>query len=191
MWTYNQANYLCHFGVPGMKWGHRKASYDTPKMSSSKRALYDAKANKRIANDEYNQAYKKARTITGAYGKNANANAKELERSAKAADKADSDYKSAKKAYNQTDEHKNNVKKAAIAGAAVAGTALAAYGTYKLVKVMQNKKALELGQKAAEEAVRKSVAENRMLHELANEMMKTSTSGHVVDSLGRTVAKWG
>lgn len=37
MWTYNNtpdADYLCHYGVLGMKWGHRKAKYDA---SSDKR----------------------------------------------------------------------------------------------------------------------------------------------------------
>lgn len=48
MWVYNQTDYLCHFGVPGMKWGHRKTSYDNPNMSSAKRALYDSKANKKL-----------------------------------------------------------------------------------------------------------------------------------------------
>lgn len=31
MWTYNQTNELCHFGVKGMKWGVRRAAQNRTK----------------------------------------------------------------------------------------------------------------------------------------------------------------
>lgn len=58
--------------------------------------------------------------------------------------KATADYKNAKKAakeeYKNSDEYKARAKKIAVGAAVVAGTALAAYGGYKLAKAYGNSK---------------------------------------------------
>ena len=36
MWQYNYTDTLCHYGVPGMRWGHRKAYYNESKKAYRK-----------------------------------------------------------------------------------------------------------------------------------------------------------
>ena len=81
---------LYHYGVPGMRWGHRKA-----------RSVSTERARMQSARAAYN--------------------------------------KQAKKEYKQTDEYKAKRAKVVKAGAVVAGTALAAYGAYKVNKVIRDK----------------------------------------------------
>jgi hypothetical protein len=104
----DNVNELMHYGVPGMKWGHRKARY------------YETTGNGQ-------------RTSGGtSVGTN---------RSARAT-KGSSTSSSTKTTKKQlTPEQKAARRKKALkVGAAVAGTALAAYGTYKLAQHVSNKR---------------------------------------------------
>lgn len=95
--------YLMHYGVPGMKWGHRKAQLST----SSTRSRYDStKAAYKNAKKDFSKAYDKAlsysaRHLIGQYT-NKNKKAESNKRwndaydKAKASDKARSDYENAK-----------------------------------------------------------------------------------------------
>ena len=100
MWEYNytvSSDELYHYGVKGMRWGHRKAR---PIATTGRRS---------------------------ASSKN--------------------------KGYKNTPEYQAKVakrKKALKVGAAVVGTALAAYGTYKLSKYVQNKRSAAAMKKASD-----------------------------------------
>lgn len=84
------------------------------------------------------------------------------------------DYKAEKKAAANTPEakaaRKEKLKNAAKVGAAVAGTALAAYGVYKVSKAISNKKQMQ----AAEAAVKKSLADNNALMNTVNAAKKNT-----------------
>lgn len=132
---------LYHYGVPGMKWGQRK-KYNPVGTTRTARRSTQAYANAASAKSAYQQAQKSYRAGT-------------LTRQAK--NQAAATYKQAKKAERNTPEAKAHrvakAKRAAKVGAAVAATALAAYGAYKLNKYVKTKNsqiAAERGYKEAE-----------------------------------------
>lgn len=170
---------LYHFGVKGMRWGHRKAQYNTSNgnVASAKVRMKNAKqayktANK-VANKSFGEAYKytdrhpiKSRIGKGKQKSNAlwddaiekidvankaQAAYKQSKKDYKAEKKA---YKAEKKAAANTPEakaaRKEKLKKAAKVGAAVAGTALAAYGAYKVSQAIKDKNVQIMEQKGKE-----------------------------------------
>lgn len=160
----NNSNELYHYGVKGMRWGHRKASYQNTAVrtgNSAQRQKYlDAKASKKAANKAYTKAFNKAYNrnfaMLSPIKKHRDANNERWNDAAEKGKKsyeADQAYKKAKKEYHQTDEYKAKRAKAIKVGAAVAGTALAAYGAYKVSKILKDKastKSYEAGKAAAE-----------------------------------------
>lgn len=149
---------LYHHGVKGMKWGVRKKRPE----SAERAALRSAKAKYKAANKEYSRSFDKAsaRSIAGysPIKKHRVSNTKrwnDVAKKAESANAAEKEYKDAKKAYKNTDEYKARRVKAIKVGAAVAGTALAAYGAKKFhdyIRSENGKLAEEAGRKAMKEA---------------------------------------
>lgn len=157
-------NELYHFGVKGMKWGVRRNRSSFVSTSGPKRlpGTYASDGNGWTA---------KAKRLPGAIVKTSNGNVASAKVRIKNAKQA---YKTEKKAAANTPEakaaRKEKLKKAAKVGAAVAGTALAAYGVYKVSKAISNKKQM----KAAEEAVKKSLADKSALMNTVNTAKKNT-----------------
>ena len=145
---------LYHYGVKGMRWGHRKKYYNS---DGSLNKLGQARQNYKTANRAYGRAYNKAynysamRPIGQHLGKGKVKSDKlwddaydklhDADKAKKSYKDAKKEYKEQKKAERNTPEAKAARKKAMIkAGVAIAGTALAAYGTYKVAKYMQDKR---------------------------------------------------
>ena len=134
---------LCHYGIKGMKWGKRKAE-DPTGMRSIRRSY-------RNQSKAYGTTYRNQMKSAGVTFKNQYKDARAAYKNQQAALK--SERKAAIKAQKETPEYKAaqkaRRKKALVAGTAVAATALAAYGTYKVSKLAQDKiksKAIEIGQ---------------------------------------------
>lgn len=157
---------LYHYGVKGQQWGRRQYQNTDGSLTELGRQHYgygparqrmlDARANYRSAQKAWGKAYDRAINLGGyarlftKKGREEQAKREdEMVRTANAAEKARLEYKSAKKEYRNSDEHKARVKKAIKIGAAIAGTALVAYGAYKVSQVVRNKRALSSGQNLA------------------------------------------
>lgn len=142
---------LYHYGVPGMRWGHRKGP--TSLAGTGHRAMAGVYGiNQRFYNKTGNKAL-------------ASMNAQARNRSLKKAAAADVQ----KQQRINSPEHQARVakvKKAAKVGGAVAATALAAYGGYKLSK-LQKSASNSLAQKSIERG-RKLVNEGFEGHKVAS-----------------------
>ena len=168
----NNSDELYHYGVKGMRWGHRKdptryggtiTSNGKYKASNgvviAKSRNAGAAAGRRFStslagrglaavgsigmNEKQKAALKKQQAALREYQKVGGD--KMLKNHAKA------EAKAAKKEYHQTDEYKAKRAKAIKVGAAVAGTALAAYGAYKVSNILKDKastKSYEAGKAA-------------------------------------------
>ena len=157
-------NELYHFGVKGMKWGVRRNRSSFVSTSGPKRLPgtyasdgngWTAKAKRLPGAIVKKDGYDKRRTPKGVASLTS-------QKAGKSKQKVTANTPEAKAA------RKEKLKKAAKVGAAVAGTALAAYGVYKVSKAISNKKQMQ----AAEAAVKKSLADKNTLMNTVNAAKK-------------------
>ena len=128
---------LYHHGIKGQKWGIRRFQNEDGSYTAEGKKRYGRelakKAYNALSSDKAQKALRGFAKVT-----------KPLQKSNKKVDKNSDEYK----------QRQEKLKKAAKIGLAVAGTALAVYGTYKAVDFINNKKAVSLGKKAYEQTVK-------------------------------------
>ena len=171
----NYPDELYHHGIKGMKWGVRRfqrrdgslTNEGARRYANSKDAYRNAKSEYKQAKKAYSKSYDKAygyssrhfisqyvnkskKAKSDALWGNAYDKAREQNAAKAKYKQAKSDYKDAKKAYRAENGPKlsDKQKKMIKVGVAVAGTALAAYGTYKLAKYVQNERLAKATAKA-------------------------------------------
>ena len=107
-------NEIYHYGVPGMKWGHRKEVPVTNSVSAARSRMQKAKNNKKLASKNFNKAYRHDNSLIRRlqFDKEDNKrSSKELERAAEKSYNADKEYKKAKKAYKAVKKYeKQSIK---------------------------------------------------------------------------------
>lgn len=158
---------LCHHGIKGMKWGVRRFQTKSGDLTpAGKKRYITTRQGMKNANDAAKEARKKSLAESratdsgiGSYRRamnKASAAGKEAYRKSIAKDKAyNKQLREEKKAESEHKGLSDKQKKALKVGAAVAGTALAAYGAKKFhdyIRDENGKLAVEAGRKAMQEA---------------------------------------
>lgn len=163
---------LMHYGVPGMRWGHRKANPYAARAIRDHAGLGKYATRKRqLAGDKRDLEYlNNGGHLSVGYTKKRQADYDARDRRAleKRISKNENIIKlktekaQAKKEYKQTDEYKAKRAKAIKVGAAAAGTALAAYGAYKVSKIAKQKYSEQLADKIIREYGHESIRSYNM-----------------------------
>ena len=205
MWTYKYTDELYHYGIPGMKWGHRKRAVASTgglsgyirgrQMTNATNNLSAISKRQRQINSELKElrGYEKkpsaigktklATAIRRSQIKSLEKTQSKLQKSKqdnedalkelKSIDKYQAQKKAERESYKNSPEYKAKQaknKKVVIAGAAVAGTALAAYGAYKANEWLNSKVAQDYRKKASDHYSKmlKSSNDSRRLSAIAD-----------------------
>lgn len=174
--VYYESNYLCHYGLKGMKWGQRRWQNADGTFNAAGKARYfgansdhrpdsvkEAKQKYKAARKEYNKAFNNAYNHNHPYSfskkrrEASNARWEEAGKKAEELRKAKSEYKQVKNSAPRSNKEKLN--KAAKIGATIAAAGLVAYGGYKLYSSNKNNKGVKNA--IMEEAMREKRAKGQ------------------------------
>lgn len=134
---------LYHYGVPGMKWGKRKDKYITVRQGTKNARAAGREAWQKTTVESGGKLVGKSKSIAvyknpaDKFRGKKSARAAYIDAARESA-KADKSYNKSLKEENKT-SNPNRKREIVIAAGAAAGTALAAYGTYKVVNAIKNK----------------------------------------------------
>ena len=153
--VYYSSNYLCHYGLKGMKWGVRRWQNSDGSFNAAGKARYFSRG----GGENYHKIGRRNSGVSGGLGNKIAAKVYDVNERyySKRGNKAmASANRKAKEAQLKKYEDKNtpeakakraeNLKKAAKIGAVAAGTALAAYGAYKLHQTGKDKELIAAAQ---------------------------------------------
>lgn len=147
---------LAHHGIKGQKWGQRRFQNDDGTWTAAGKERYGDDGNTNGGSQKLSSSKNDVRAAKNA-------------------------YRQAKKDFRNSPEQKAkraaNAKKALKIGAAVAGTALAAYGGYKLYQHGVNVKNAKAAAAEAEYIRKKSESGRQMYNEMVKNMMATGNGG--------------
>lgn len=159
----SRSDELYHYGVPGMKWGVRKQRETVSVGGTSRRTFGGAPTN------------------TGA--RTARQSSGQRQKTGGKIDRNSPEVKAARAA---------KAKKALKIGAAVAGTALAAYGTYKLAQYMQGKRsqmAMAKAQDYIDQNVYRKVRDTKFTDGTRELDFRTKSGKRIVGDVSKAVGQ--
>lgn len=185
-------DYLMHYGVKGMKWGHRRYTNADGSLNAKGIKKY---ARAGYAQDSYNsnktklgKAYDKL-TDAHKYAGDAMYGASSAKANKARAEKYVADKEAAKAAKNTPEAKAARRKEALKIGAAVAGTALTSYGVYKVSQAIKDKNfkhAMNNGMRALDGAASRGRLDDGM--EMLKETMDMHYNAKVSDIVKRNIA---
>ncbi len=173
-------NELYHYGVKGMKWGVRKKPEYTGQAKSAHDRMLVAKQTKKSAKKAYNKAFNKSSSLYGAYGSGSKKRLNDTAAKAKAANKANAEYKKAKtdfkkatvKEYNKVGKQLDKISDRVYESDRAAKNAYKALGKNRVSRIINAAKGKSPEAKAYYKTVDKLLRDKEAYEEKYDEFKK-------------------
>ena len=172
---------LYHYGVKGMKWGVRKKPEYTGQASGAYDRMVAAKQAKKSANKAYNKAFNKSSSLYGAYGPGSKKRLNDTTAKAKAANKANAEYKKAKtdfkkatvKEYEKVGKQLDKISDRAYESDRAMKDAYKALGKNRVSRIINAAKGTSPEAKAYNKAADKALRDQEVYEKKYDEFKKT------------------